>query len=170
MEADYPVKVTVNLRAGTYYLMDPSPLFEGGTPPLTKMTVTGRAGRAKYGHGPTVLMTSANRFVTPDVLPADGRIQVRNVSDTIHLMVMIPVRPGTTDAEVQAWFDSDPQTRPPWRIDGPGAGVELLSPGVHVRFDYRLPAGTYLLMCFAPDEVSGIGHHMSGMHEVVMLT
>jgi hypothetical protein len=114
-------------------------------------------------------MTSAHRFVTPDVLPAHGRIQVRNLSDTLHLMVVIPVRPGTTDSEVQAWFDTDPQTRPPWRIDGPNAGVELLSPGVHVRFEYRLPAGTYVLMCLVPDEVTGIGHHMTGMHKVVTL-
>ena len=103
-----PLSVTERLPAGTYYLVDLE--APAGSPPLR---VRGRAHdreEASHDDVPTVLMNSADRFVSPSVLPARGDIQVRNVSNTLHFLSLAPVNPGTTDADVQAFFDGSTDT------------------------------------------------------------
>lgn len=35
---------------------------------------------------------------------------------------------------------------------------------------YNLPAGTYVLLCFVADDVTGMPHALMGMHKVIQLT
>jgi hypothetical protein len=120
------------------------------------------------GHA-TVKLTSDDRFDSPDVLPAAGTITVRNVSDTIHFMEESPVKPGTTDKDIQDFFDSGTQSAPPFAQPGPQIEMGVLSPGKHADITYNLPAGTYVLLCFVADDQSGIPHALMGMHKVVTL-
>jgi hypothetical protein len=94
----------------------------------------------------TVLMTSADRCVSPATLPARGHIRVRNVSDTLHFLSLLPVKPGTTDADVQTFLDGSSSVSP--LIDGPGAELNSLSPGRQMRLSLNLPPGTYVMVCF----------------------
>lgn len=119
--------------------------------------------------GPVVKLTSADRFVSPHTLPADGTITVKNVADTIHFMGISPVKKGTTDKQIQDFFDSGAPVQPPFFVDGPSVGMDVLSPGRQLELTYKLPAGTYVLMCFIADEMTGIPHAVMGMHKVVIL-
>jgi hypothetical protein len=114
-------------------------------------------------------MTPSDRFNTPRILPANGTIAVRNASNTLHIMNIWPVRPGTTDHEIQSWLE-DPATADSPLLDGPAVGLTVLSPGRRVQLGYHLPPGTYVLFCEIPDPETGIPHIFAGMHTVVTLS
>ena len=84
------------------------------------------------------------------VLPKAGIISVSNVGGTIHLMHVSPVKQGTTDNDIQRFFDSHDQGEPPFALDGPTIEMGTLSPGRHADITYSLPAGTYVLQCLLP--------------------
>ena len=105
-------------------------------------------------------MNSAGRFVSPGVLPARGDIRVRNVSDSLHFLSLAPVNPGTTDADVQAFFDGSTDT--PAFVDGPGAELNVLSLGKQVRLSWNLPPGTYVMLCFIADDETVLPHVFMG--------
>jgi hypothetical protein len=167
----FPMSVTENLTAGTYYLMD------AGTAPPTLSSFTRFTVRPAYASAVrpaltsqfTVQLTSADRFVAPRNWAHKGTVTVANVSDTIHFMNLVPVKAGTTDKQVQAYFDSGVQTPPPFALQGPSGGSDVLSPGASLQLTYNLPAGTYVLLCFVADDVTGMPHAVMGMHKVVVL-
>jgi hypothetical protein len=168
----HSISVTQTLSAGTYYLVDDNADFAGGTPPLVPLTVLGPS-RGLNGqesrHLPTVSMTANDRFDVPGPLPAHGTISVRNVSDTLHLMQMWPVLPGTNDEAVQAWLDGGAQGDPGFFVDGPTLGLNVLSPRRSVQMTYDMPPGSYLLLCEIKDAQTGMEHVFMGMHKVVTL-
>jgi hypothetical protein len=146
--ASTPVSVTQTLHAATYHLIDLGALHTG-TAPTTTLRVHGTTtDREESPGGPTVLMTSADRFTAPRFLPATGTVTVANTSHALHFMNIWPVQPGTTDAGVQAWLDTGTTGEGPF-IDGPAIGLNVISPGRRAQLTYRLPPGTYLLFCAA---------------------
>lgn len=176
------LQVTTTLVPGTYYAADLSAVPQGGTPSFTKLKVTpchgqrgddgddegegeggGRQARA------TIDMTSADTFVVRGRVPAQGTIRVRNVSDTLHFVLFMRVRPGTTDAQVQSYLESGQQGPPPFALPDPSFGTDVLSPGRSELLTYKATPGTYVLLCFVADDVSGMPHAMMGMHKVVVL-
>ncbi len=180
--------VRVTLRPGTYYLMDLGSFFGANgpagapNPKLTKLVVrdderdssaredSGGSGEESHGrHTPTVWLTSADRFVGPRHLPARGSVTFRNVSDTLHQALLTPVKKGTTDKQIQAYFDSGVNAPPPFALDGPSVGLDILSAGNHATLTYNLPPGTYVLTCYVADDVTGMPHAFMGMHKVVIL-
>ncbi|MGO4599417.1 hypothetical protein [Terrabacter sp. 2RAF25] len=173
-----PAVVTERLARGTYYLMDLG-APPTGAPALTTLRVRGDGDRDEHGdHGDhlslpraraTVEVTSADRFVVHGRLPAHGTVRVHNVSDTIHFMDISPVKKGTTDAQIQAFFDSNSQQPPSFFVDGPSVGMDVQSPGRQAFLTYRLPPGTYVLLCFVADDETGMPHALMGMHKVVTL-
>jgi hypothetical protein len=170
----FPAVVTEQLTAGHYYLMDlgsnqgvPDPAFTTFTVYHSGRGVSG--GREDRRDGPVVKLTSADRFISPRTLPAQGTVTVKNVADTIHFMSIDPVKPGTTDKQIQAYFDSGSQSPPPFAVDGPSVGMDVLSPGRQLQLTYKLPPGTYVLFCFVADDVTGMPHAIMGMHKVVIL-
>jgi hypothetical protein len=176
---DHPETVTELLSAGKYYLMDLGNV--GNSPPdpvFTTFTVR-PSGHSSHSpgdshRGPVIKLTSADTFISPSTLPARGTVTVRNVADTIHFMVIEPVLEGTTDAQIQAWFDSfvngtPPPPGPPPFANGPTGGLDVLSPGHQAELTYNLPPGTYMLACFVADDVTGMPHAAMGMHKVVTL-
>jgi hypothetical protein len=163
--------VTEKLHAGKYYLID------GGASVLKFATLWVRAGAGTEGvtdtpSAATVTMSRADRFRAPRILPAHGAVTVRNRGDSIHQMEMVPVKTGTTDADVQAYLESRAfrQGKAAWfdRI-GPSVGLPLLSPGRAVQIAWRLPRGTYVLVCRIADDRTGVAHLVMGMHKVVVL-
>ena len=181
VQKGYPASVRVNLRPGTYYLMDLGSFFGpmgpsgAPNPALTTFVVRsteGNSSASKDGSGwdtPTIWLTSADRFVGPRNLPAEGSVTFRNVADTIHVAQFSPVKKGTTDQQVQAYYDSGVMTPPPFALNGPTFGLDVLSAGTHATLTYDMPPGTYVLQCFVADDVTGMPHALMGMHKVVVL-
>jgi hypothetical protein len=181
VEEGTPAKVTEQLRSGRYYLMDLGQGPGATGPAFTTFTVRDSHrdgdnrgnghfdGQGARSHGPVVKLTSADTFVSPRTLPAWGTVTVRNVSDTIHFMSIGRVQDGTTDDQVQEYFDSQSQEPPPFLAPGPSVGLDVLSPGRQAELSYNLPPGTYVLFCFVADDVTGMPHAIMGMHKVVTL-
>jgi hypothetical protein len=166
----HPEIVTENLRHGTYYLMDLANYSGKGQPKTTRLVVTGHAeARALYGRV-HVAATSTDRFIAPASWPHHGTYLFRNVSDTIHFMAIVPVKDGTTDQQIQAYFSSGSQSPPPFARNGPSGGNDVVSPGKTIAVSYNLPRGTYALLCFVADDVTGMPHAVMGMHKVIRLT
>jgi len=171
--AGTPASVTQTLHAGTYYLLDAGALISP-VPQVTTLRVHGSANRTEADGATetrrqaTVYMTSSDSFISPRILPANGTIAVRNVSDTPHFMNIWPARPDTTDKKVQAWLDAGATGDSPF-VDGPTIGLLTISPGKRAQLSYNLPPGTYVLFCEMPDDQTGISHVFMGMHKVVTL-
>ncbi len=170
MVPGYPEVVTENLRSGAYYLMDLAKFAGAGQPKITRLFVTGH-GRGSSLHGRVhVTTTSADRFIAPPSWPHRGTYLFHNVADTIHFMAIVPVKAGTTDKQIQAFFNSHSQSQPPFFRSGPSGGNDVVSPGGTILVSSNLPRGTYVLLCFVADDVTGMPHAVMGMHKVVRLT
>ena len=191
-----PASFTVRLERGTYYLIDLAPAFvpKGGKlGPITTIEVSGdgsgrrpsadariemrgtdgydhddddgKNGRAGHGH----------EFRAPASMPSSGVVEVRNKDEVIHIMVLIPVKQGTSRqdiADLVAKPPGDPEDPGPF-LDGHGASMNALSPGGRAHLEYDLPEGTYVIACFIADEARGGDartHFELGMFEVVELT
>ena len=165
----YPEVVTENLHSGTYYLMDLVNFTGKGNPVTTRLFVTGH-GRSSALHGQVyVTPTSADRFIAPSRWPHHGTYLFHNVADTIHFMAIVPVKAGTTDRQIQAFFNSGSQSQPPFFRNGPSGGNDVVSPGGTIMVSYNLPRGSYVLLCFVADDMTGIPHAIMGMHKVIQL-
>ncbi|MGZ4506621.1 MAG: hypothetical protein ACXVX0_05140 [Blastococcus sp.] len=164
-----PAVVTEFLAPGSYYLMD---LGNGKLPPaLTSLTVR-KAGEnveqdSDLTSQVTVSVTSADRFIAPRNWPDEGTYTFHNVSDTLHFMSITPVKPGTTDQQISDFFSGKSSNVP--LLPGPSVGNDVVSPGGSLQLTYDLPAGTYVLVCFVADDVTGMPHALMGMHKVVVL-
>jgi hypothetical protein len=83
-------------------------------------------------------------------------------------MAVLPVKPGTTDAQFEALL----QSGSPPLLGGPKVGNDLVSPGKSILVSYNLPPGTYVLLelPFVADPTTGVPHAFMGMHKIVILT
>jgi hypothetical protein len=169
----YTMVVTENLSPGTYYLFDSGVTPPSGPSSFKRFTVgSDRSGVAQTSDRTsalTVRLTSADTFVAPRNWPHDATVTVANVSDTLHFMNLQPVKDGTTDKQVQDYFDSGSQSPPPFLKQGPSSGADVQSPGNSLQLTYDLPAGTYVLLCFIADDQTGMPHALMGMHKVVVI-
>lgn len=164
------VAVTTYVAPGTYYLMDLYNFTGVGSPAFTPLVVTPGNGNGPLRGDVHVQGTSDDKFIAPSNWPHAGSYVFSNTSDTIHFMELQRVKPGTTDAQVQAAFNAPSQNGPPsFFLGGPTAGNDVVSPGNSVRVDYNLPAGTYVLLCFIADDMTGAPHAIMGMHKVITL-
>lgn len=166
----HPETVTVNLTRGTYHIWDLAQAAAGGPlPGQVTLHVTCRVPGHSLSGSVQVAATSADRFIAPAAWPHRGTYLFHNVADTIHFMAIIPVKPGTTDKEIQAFFNSHSPAAPPFFAPGPSGGNDVVSPGRTIQVSYNLPRGTYVLVCFIADDVTGIPHAIMGMHKVIKL-
>ena len=163
-----PASFTVSVTAGTYYLGEMS-----GRPTFHKITVTGsKSATPPATHA--VLAASDHGFhVNQKTLPAKGTITIRNTGRQIHRLNFIPVRTGTSRAQIGAYLrktggrPDGPQ--PPFARPGAQLGTSMLSPGRSFQLSYRLPAGTYAVLCFQPDSRTGKPQTLDGLYTVVTL-
>ena len=140
----FPMSVTETLKGGMYYLVDmgtSQPTLSSFTPFRVRYDYTLLAQPALRSQF-TVQMTSSDRFVAPRYWAHRGTVTVANVSDTIHFMNLVPVKRGTTDKQIQKYFDSGVQSPPPFALRGPSGGSDVQSPGTSLQLTYNLPAGT----------------------------
>ncbi len=167
-----PVSVTIALPAGTYHFFDFDDFF---TPDqqvtMHTLQVVGRfRGHAPRAHGRVVetMVDGHPRFRGPGRLPARRTIKVVNTGDELHELLIGRVMPGTTDAQVQSYYASGSTSPAPYALEPVLRGVAAMDPGrvAYVRFHHLRP-GRYSLLCFVPDDMTGLPHVAEGMHHVV---
>jgi hypothetical protein len=172
-----PEEQTERVGEGTLYLLDFTAfLADPAHPVFRTLELCGDSGRTLAPFPQSIVLqheTSAGpRFDAQNLDTADAPILVHNEADELHEMQIQPVKPGTTDADIQAFFDAlaAGQNPGPPPFTGPASGVGAISPQGTVEIETRgLPAGTYVLLCFIPDDTTGIPHAFEGMHKVVTL-
>jgi hypothetical protein len=158
---------------GTYYAIDPSAGFTpGGTVSVLQTLTVAEWGPEHHApYSGRVTITKSDRFVLDGRFNQSGTVFVYNDGDSIHFMDLVPVKPGTTDAQLQKFFDSfgpggptlpDPETGPPV------LGESVASPHSSQALSYsNVPPGSYALECFIADAQTGMPHAFMGMHLII---
>ena len=170
---------TINLdRAGRYWVINTAngraqnlgSFFAGFNTAAEPRNVSAPSANLIAGFGGIDRFFGAN-----GVLPRRGTLRVQNLGDTVHVIEIYKVANGTTDAQVQAEFNTILANRIP--VTDPAGlnstptdliGVDALSP-VHVdklRYNLR-QGGEYLVLCFVADETTGVPHGFMGMHKIL---
>jgi hypothetical protein len=164
-----PASFTVDLEPGTYYLGEMS-----GRPTFRRITVTGsKPATPSAAHVPVLTAYDHGFHVNQATLPAKGTITIRNIGRQIHRLNLLPVKPGTTRAQLGAYLRKTggrPDGAPPsFAGRGPQLGTSMISPGNSFQLSYGLPAGTYAVLSFQPDSHTGKPQTLDGLYTVVTL-
>ncbi|GAA4130825.1 hypothetical protein [Actinomadura keratinilytica] len=169
---DAPVTFTPRLRPGTYYLID---FKDVGSPGLAdkvrKLRVVGHGGAVvPRAEAEIVQVQTADgpRFRAPAQLRAGAAVRVTNRSRQFNEAIFMPVREGTTRAQVGAFFaamEGGPAAPYPF-IGGP-VGMVPLSPGRSTVISAELRPGTYALVTWVTDYRTGRMHAAQGMNEII---
>jgi hypothetical protein len=158
---------TVDLAPGTYYLGEMT-----NRPQLTAIHVGGATTAHKIRSAATITATDSGYHVRSR-LPANGTIAFVNASVRPHRLNLIPVKPGTTRAQLMAYIrkngDGETAPPPPFALPGPQIGTADLSPHRRMHLTYRLPAGTYAAIDFDHDMRTGRPEALEGLATIVTL-
>ena len=158
---------SVNVQPGTYYLGEMT-----SRPQLRAIHVTGTSTASPLHSAATITATSSGYRVT-GALPANGTMTFANASARPHRLNLIPVKRGTTLAQLNAYIRkngvSDSAPPPPFALNGPQIGTADLSPGQRIQVTFRLPAGTYAAIDFDQDMRTGRPEADEGFATVLRL-
>jgi hypothetical protein len=160
------------LPVGAYYVaqMNPSATVKPSTT-AKQFLVVG----APHAIQPVVDQTLKMLDVTTDRFTVEtvsgqlhrGQVTISNHSSEMHFVRFVQVQPGTTKAQVDAWLagGSNPTV--------PGGSVESFgttTPYHLALLDLNVVAGTYAVLDFIPDDVTGVPHSLQGMTLVVTVS
>jgi hypothetical protein len=152
------------LPGGSYYAA------QVNNPSATARTfrVAGNAHAALPATNQSVSMTEPDRFVVsgPGGKLHRGPLRISNDSGELHFAQFVQVEPGTTDADLTAWFAGGAN---PSVSGGAVLNFGTQTPGRASVVDVPLPSGTYALLDYIPDITSGTPHAFGGMHAVVTI-
>jgi hypothetical protein len=158
---------TVDVHRGTYYLGE---LLQ--RPELTSIHVAGPTAATAHAHASPITETDS-RYRLPVELPAHGTLTIQNAGHALHRLNLIPVKPGTTRAQLAAYIrkthGNDNAPPPSFALEGPQVGTADVSPGHTMQLTYSLPAGKYAVLDFNRDMKTGRPDTLEGMYAVVTL-
>ncbi|HLN78414.1 MAG TPA: hypothetical protein VK204_15310 [Nocardioidaceae bacterium] len=161
-----PGTLSVKLPTGRYWALDVSPrVLKAANAVGLQVTGTSVGGR---NSGRVIRAVDDTKWgkLTPSI-PTRGRIWFQNRSTENHFLVAAMLAKGKTMKDFRAWIrqaKQGKQTPPPLVMTG-GLDTGVISPGKSMSFDYRLPRGNYVLMCFWPDaDMGGTPHVLMGMY------
>lgn len=174
-----PISFTRLLTPGTYHLVNYRDLIEGGVEQaaerLGTLTITSRWSSARPPHAAaTAVFALAGghaRFLMPTTLRSGSPLRMVNAMPQLGEAVFMPVRPGTTRAQLVAFFETVDQGG--WAdspIIGDPVGVPALGPGQAVVVEIPLPPGPYALVTWYPSLRDGTMLAALGQVEVVTIT
>ncbi|MDW4905911.1 hypothetical protein RB628_11340 [Streptomyces sp. ADMS] len=166
------VAFTQILTPGTYHLVAYD--FDGTDvhPVAHTLTVKGPASGSPpdavdcFAHTPTGFDVPGGR------LKAAGTHYVVNRSGLLNEAVLIPVRPGTTAAGIDAFFEAlRGGTQPPsYPLIGGPVGLPPLSPNRSALLTTSLAPGGYLLSSWITSTTTGHSRALDGFYKLVTLT
>jgi hypothetical protein len=164
---DKPASFWVDLEPGSYVVLD----FYGKTNAAkwVVLTVTGAdTGATMPGTNTVKAVKDATWSKNPKAIDRRGTLTFKNRSSKNHFVVLVKMTKGATLADVSNFLMTE-EGPPP--VDFRKAVDSMVVSGGHsVAFDYKLPAGTYALMCFWPDaSMGGMPHAAMGMIRTINL-
>lgn len=151
----------VTLAPGRYLFLD-----QNGSA-HTWLNVTPGGPRQSVSHHGHITAFSYG-FGNSGNLRGHGKMRVRNVSDQPHFVVFQHVKPSTTHRQVRKFLDSGAQGRPSFLLRG-STETGVISPYHGEVFRTHLPAGKYVILCFWPDDETGMPHAFMGMWKLLRL-
>lgn len=158
----------VTVQPGTYYLGEMT-----ARPQFVPIHVAGAPEAAPTASAALVTATDSGYQTSRGALPEAGTITIRNLGARPHRLNLIPVKQGTTRAELGAYLRKtgprDNAPPPPFALNGPQLGTANLSPHQQMQLTYRLPAGEYALIDLNQDMKSGRPETLEGMYAIVTL-
>ena len=162
--ARVPASVTVTAAPGTYYLVDFRDVREPDfADRIRQVRVT--PGPASTPEVSADIVMLDGRYLAPATLPTGRHIRVTNLSSQFDEAMLIPVRPGTTLADIDGFFTG---TGPTPFTGGP-TGVVPMSPWRSAVFRTDLPSGEYALVTWIRDLRSGERLAAEGMRQLVQI-
>lgn len=161
----HPGTFAVSLKPGTYYATD-----EDG-PAITSFDVVAASANYRTLYPNIYVTTKGNEFHpnTNLALARNGWVKMHNNAQEPHMFVINHVKQSTTNKDVQDYIASGSQAPPSWGLKE-SADAAVISPGQTQVFDYHLPAGKYIIMCFWPSIQTGKPHFAMGMYKLVELS
>jgi hypothetical protein len=154
----------VVLPAGTYYVAD---LMSWGKNPATGIT-TFKVSGTPHGSLPsapeTVSMvehaSNMPRFAPSTTTLANGWVRINNTTADDHMVLMVPVKPGTTADQLIAGF-FNPSAPSPFL--GLPEGTDVLQAHSQLNVQIAGPPGYYAITCLVSDPTTGKPHILMGM-------
>jgi hypothetical protein len=155
----------VDLPAGTYWAAD----VRRRVTSFFTFTVAGADTGAAMPTGDAKLkaVDSTSWAKRPTSMPRKGLLTFTNRADQNHFLVMVKLQRGKTIRDFKAFIENGFEGRPPLNFRAAlDAGV--ISPDQSIAFNYRLPRGQYVMMCFWPDASEhGMPHVLMGMYRAI---
>jgi hypothetical protein len=160
----------VDLDPGVYWALDIRTSKAGKFFPFTVSGLD--SGNVMPTADATIKAKQATKWAgNPRAIPNKGLMNFKNTSSENHFIVMFKLKKGKTYADFKKWFlaEGGPAGPPPANFEI-GLDTGVLSPGHSAQFNYRLPKGDYVLLCFWPDaEMDAMPHAFMGMHRPITL-
>ena len=174
-EPGRPAAFTQVLRPGRYHLIDYEDIEDGGPArplavhPLTVTDSIEHDVPARPDSLVRMIQTPAGpRFHAPRTLRADASVLVSNLTGQLDEAVFVPVRAGTTAADVQRFFEAvDRGEWPDQPFVGVPHGMPVIAPGHSAVVQPGLAPGPYALVSWVADLENGAGRAAQGMHTLV---
>ncbi len=158
----------VDLAPGSYIALDARARTNAAK--WFAFTAAGEDTGGVMPEGATVkAVRSASWSKKPASIPHRGTMIFKNRASQNHFIVMVKMKKGATIQDVKEFLMTE-EGPPPISFKRV-LDSAVISGGQTVAFDYRLPKGTYAMMCFWPDaSMGGMPHALMGMLRTIKLT
>lgn len=166
-KSDAPGVLWVDLPAGSYLALDTNANQLGA---LFPFTAVGADTGASMPTSPKVKAIKSTTWAKqPASIPRKGTLTFKNSALQNHFLILARLKRGKTIADFETWVEDGFKGRPPLEF-GTGLDSGVVSPGRSIAFDYKLPAGDYVMLCFWPDAtMHGMPHVAMGMFRGIHL-
>lgn len=165
---DRAARFWVDLDPGTYLALDTYARTNAAK--WVVLTVAGADTGAVMPAGDTVKAVQATKWSKrPKAISRKGTLTFKNRSSENHFVLLVRMNKGATLPDLKEFLMSE--EGPPPVDFSKSVESAVISGGRSVAFDYRLPKGTYAMMCFWPDaSMGGMPHALMGMVRTIRLT
>jgi hypothetical protein len=164
---DAPGVLWVDLAPGSYFAIDTRARRLTDFFPFT--AVGAETGANMPASPKLKAIKSATWAERPVSIPRKGTLIFKNAALQNHFLILSKLKRGKTMKDFAEWVEADFEGRPPLE-SGAGLDSGVISPGRAMAFDYKLPAGNYVMMCFWPDAtMHGMPHVAMGMYRAIRL-
>ena len=160
--------VDVTLEPGTYYALDTGTTEgEGGGKPfyalgaLTRFEVSGEKAGGKLPAAEATVSAKEYSFDAQGLKAGPNKIAFDNVGAEPHHMIVAPMAPGATLADVKKFFRTE-KGPPPLNFEEV-VGTSVIDGGTAENVELELKSGKYALLCFISDRAGGPPHVAKGM-------